>query len=65
MAAHRRLDQSRDDLYEGGGRIIGRLAIKNDSSAILRSGKRFVTRANEKLTAFVELESAISRTTTF
>jgi hypothetical protein len=28
-------------------------------SAILRSGKRFVLRADEKLTAFVELESAI------
>jgi hypothetical protein len=35
MAAHRRLDQSRDDLYEGGGRIIGHPAIKNDSGAIL------------------------------
>jgi hypothetical protein len=31
-------------------------AIRNDSSAILRSGKRFVVRADEKLTAFVELE---------
>jgi hypothetical protein len=34
-------------------------AIKNDSSAILRSGKRFVVRADEKLTAFLELESAV------
>jgi hypothetical protein len=41
------------------GRIVCRPAIKNDSSAILRSGKRFVVRANEKLTAFLELESAI------
>ena len=41
------------------GQIMCRLAIKNDSSAILRRGKRFVMRADEKLTAFVELESAI------
>jgi hypothetical protein len=34
-------------------------ALKNDSSAILRRGKRFVMRADEKLTAFVELESAV------
>jgi hypothetical protein len=39
--------------------IICHSAIKNDSSAILRSGKRFVVRADEKLTAFLELESAI------
>jgi len=32
---------------------------QNDSGAILRSGKRFVMRADEKLTAFVELESAV------
>ncbi len=32
---------------------------QNDSSAILRSGKRFVMRADEKLTAFLELETAI------
>jgi len=37
---------------------ICRLAIKNDSSAILRSGQRFVMRADEKLT-FMELEAAI------
>jgi hypothetical protein len=37
-------------------------AIKNDSSAILRSGKRFVVRADEKLTAFVELETAVRAT---
>ncbi len=38
------------------------LAIKNDSSAILRSGNRFVMRAEEKLTAFLELQSAIRAT---
>jgi len=43
------------------GRIICHPAIKNDSNAILRSGKRFVMRADEKLTAFVELESAINQ----
>jgi hypothetical protein len=37
------------------GRIIRHSAIKNDSS----DGKRFVVRADEKLTAFLELESAI------
>src|SRR6266403_5463935 len=42
-------------------RSICRPAIKNDSSAILRSGKRFVMRADEKLTVFVEVESAIPR----
>ena len=41
------------------GRIICHPAIKNDSNAILGSGKRFVMRADEKLTALVELESAI------
>ena len=41
------------------GRIICHSAIKNDSSAILRRGKRFVVRADAKLTAFIELESAI------
>jgi hypothetical protein len=41
------------------GQIMCRLAIKNDFSQILRSGKRFVVRADEKLTAFVELESAV------
>ena len=30
-----------------------------DSSAILSDGKRFVVRADEMLTAFVELERAI------
>ena len=35
---------------------------QNDSSAILRSGKRFVMRADEKLTAFLELETAIRPT---
>jgi len=40
-------------------RSITHPPIKNDSSAILRSGKRFVMRADEKLTAFLELESAI------
>jgi hypothetical protein len=55
------------------GRIICRSAIKNDSRAICvrergqtiwiadadRDGKRFVVHADEKLTAFIELESAI------
>jgi hypothetical protein len=41
------------------GQIVCCPAIKNDSSAILGSGKRFVLRADEKLTAFLELESAI------
>jgi hypothetical protein len=39
--------------------IICHSAIKNDSGAILRRGKRFVLGADEKLTAFVELESAV------
>jgi hypothetical protein len=43
-------------------RIIYCPAIKNDSSAILRSGQRFVMRADEKLTAFLELETAIRPT---
>jgi len=43
------------------GRIARLQSIKNDSSAILMSGKRFVMRADEKLTAFVEVESAIPR----
>ncbi len=47
-----------DSDSSGSGRIIRHSAIKNDSGAILRSGKRFVVRADEKLTAFVELESA-------
>jgi len=34
----------------------------DDSSAILRSGKRCVMRADEKLTAFLELETAIRPT---
>ena len=44
--------------------MAGSFAIqqsKNDSSAILRSGKRFVILADEKLTAFVEFESAAQR----
>src|SRR4029453_12669188 len=41
------------------GQIICHPAIKNDSGAILRRGKRFVLGADEKLTAFVELESAV------
>src|SRR4029077_19812695 len=41
------------------GQITLHPAIKNDSSAILRRGKRFVMRADEKLTAFMELESAV------
>jgi len=36
--------------------------FKNDSSVILRRGKRFVMRADEKLTAFLELETAIRPT---
>jgi hypothetical protein len=32
---------------------------QSDSGAILRSGKRFVMLTHEKLTAFLELESAI------
>jgi hypothetical protein len=39
------------------GRIICHPAIKNDSRA-RGDGKRFVVRADEKLTAFVELEAA-------
>jgi hypothetical protein len=35
-------------------------SIIGDSSAILSDGKRFVAHADEKLTAFLELEGAIS-----
>jgi hypothetical protein len=55
------------------GRIICHPAIENDSSAILSTrtirtiwivdahgyGKHFVVRADEKLTAFLQLEAAI------
>jgi hypothetical protein len=34
-------------------------AIIGDSSAVLGDGKRFVVRADEKLTRFMEMESAI------
>jgi hypothetical protein len=34
-------------------------SIVGDSSAILNDGKRFIVHADEKLTAFVELERAI------
>jgi hypothetical protein len=44
--------------------IVRDPAIKNDSGAILRSGKRFVVHADEKLTAFLELESVIASTNT-
>jgi len=41
-------------------RLWNRSVLNSYSSAILRSGKRFVMLADEKLTAFVEFESAIS-----
>ena len=47
--------------------MAGSFAIrqsKNDSDAILRRRKRFVMRADEKLTAFLELETAIRPTST-
>ena len=39
--------------------IIYHLAIIGDSSEIISDGKRFIVRADEKLTAFLELEAAI------
>jgi hypothetical protein len=40
-------------------RLWNRSVLNSYSSAILRSGQRFVVRADGKLTAFVELESAV------
>ena len=45
---------------ELGLRLTDRFQRKNDLDAHRDDGKRFVVRADEKLTAFVELESSDS-----
>jgi hypothetical protein len=60
MAAHRKLDQRRVCLCAGWVSAVdseGRTIWVAD--AYRGDGKRFVVRADEKLTAFVELASAV------
>jgi hypothetical protein len=47
---------------KGNKSCILRLGIANALNHWAHDGKRFVVRADAKLTAFVELESAIGRT---
>jgi hypothetical protein len=48
-----------DRLHDAGWSLGWVSAIDSQGRTIQRDGKRFVVRADEKLTAFVELESAI------
>jgi hypothetical protein len=71
MAAHRKLDQRCDDLYAGAHKIskvrwslgwASALDLEGRTIWIAdahRDGKRFIVRADELLTAFVELQRAI------
>jgi len=57
MAAHRKSDRRRNDLCEA-RRFVSTYSA-NHAEHNRGDGKRFVVRSDEKLAAFVELESAI------
>jgi hypothetical protein len=56
-AAHRKSERRRDDLCAGGFRKSGQIIFVADAHR--DDGRRFIVHADEKLSAFVELEREV------